>query len=76
LNATIARVRKNVNGSSSPAPRQSSHARYVVASGFTIVILAKMPRHVVREEVAHGLEISKQRFAAHGPASGLRKIAQ
>jgi hypothetical protein len=75
LNATIARVRKNVNGSPSPAPRQASHARYV-ASGFTIVILAKMPRHVVREEVAHGLEISKQRFAAHGPASGLRKIAQ
>jgi hypothetical protein len=70
LNATIARVTKNVNGSSSPAPRQSSYA------GFTIVILAKMPRHVVREEVAHGLEISKQRFAAHGPASGLRKIAQ
>jgi hypothetical protein len=35
-----------------------------------------MPRHVVRENVAKGPEMAKQRFTAHGPASGLRKIAQ
>jgi hypothetical protein len=52
LNASIAREEER-EGIVEPRAAAMGHARYVV-SGFRIVIL-RMPRHVVRKQVANGV---------------------
>ena len=51
--AIVEREHRTCEGIVEPRAAAMSHARYV-ASGFGIVIL-RMPRHIVREQVANGV---------------------